>query len=248
MPRFHDNAVVLRRWDWSETSQVAWCFTQRHGLIRGVAKGAKRPKSAFDGGLEPLTAGELGVITKPDADLSTLTSWTLEEIGWDARTSLEANHAALLCAGLLASVVTDADPHPALYAALLAVIRGEGASPWIGVLGFQWIALVETGHTPRLASSPGNAAIEGFDPRAGSVVPDPGTHERELWRVRRETLDLLRAVAAGDPLPALDPERVARANRFLMSYWTWTLGREPRVARLLAPGRGPDRVRAGVRR
>ncbi len=236
MPRLTDDAIVLRRFDWSETSQIAWLFTKDHGLLRGVAKGAKRPKSAFDGGLEPLTRGEIGAIVKPDADLATLTSWDLRAVCWPARASLEANRAALFCVGLLASAVTDHDPHPPIFTALTNFFDSldNAADPWPAAALFQWLALVDTGHAPRtddIHELTTSAGVLGFDPHSGAFVPDPGAHARELWRVRAATADAIARLAAADtPSPGED---TALANRFLLAYWTWILGREPRVARLL---------------
>ena len=238
MPRFTDDAVVLRRFDWSETSQIAWLYTRSRGLVRGVAKGAKRPRSAFDGGLETLTRGEVGIITKPDADLATLTFWDLREVWWSVRTNLDANRAGLFAAGLLASIVTDQDPYPRLFDELTGLLASleSGSEPWAAVLRFQWAALEDTGHAPRLAEASAHsqepAMALGFDPEGGIFTPDPGSHAPSLWRVRGSTVRAVASAAAGragDPTP----EDVARANRFLMTYWTWILGREPRVARLL---------------
>lgn len=236
MPRFTDDAVVLRRFDWSETSQIVWLFTRSRGLVRGVAKGAKRPKSAFDGGLEPLTRGEIGAIVKPDADLATLTSWDLREVCWAARTSLDANRAGLFAIGLLASVVTDLDPHPRLFDELTNLLAAleAGRPPWAATLRFQWSALEDTGHAPQLEAGE-SARVVGFDPEGGAFTEDPGRHEASAWRVRSATVRAIRAAAAGE-LETPAAEDVARANRFLLSYWTWTLGREPRVASLLDGG------------
>ena len=44
MQTIEDNAFCLRRWDFSETSQTASLLTRDHGVLRGLAKGAKRPK------------------------------------------------------------------------------------------------------------------------------------------------------------------------------------------------------------
>ncbi len=238
MPRLTDDAVVLRRFDWSETSQIAWLFTRAHGLVRGVAKGAKRPKSAFDGGLEPLTRGEVGAIVKPDSDLATLTSWDLRVVCWAARSSLEANRAALFAAGLLASIVSDHDPHPPIFDALVGLLDAldAGDDPWGGAARFQWVALVDTGHAPQLEQVDAlarDADVMGFDPHAGAFTPDPGAHAHALWRVRSTTGAGVAALAGGEIPPA--GEATARVNRFLLSYWTWVLGREPRVARLLSP-------------
>ena len=42
MAIFTDNAVCLRKLDYSETSQVLTLFTAGHGLVRVIAKGQKR--------------------------------------------------------------------------------------------------------------------------------------------------------------------------------------------------------------
>ena len=41
-----DQAVCLRKADYSETSQVVTLFTRSHGKIPAMAKGAKRAKSS----------------------------------------------------------------------------------------------------------------------------------------------------------------------------------------------------------
>ncbi len=241
MPRFHDDAIVLRRWDWSETSQIAWVFTRDHGLIRGVAKGSKRPRSAFDGGLEPLTRGEIGVISKPDADLATFTSWDLQDVCFAARASLEANRVGLFVVGLLASIVTDHDPQPRIFDELVIVLDqlgGEWPDLWFIAVRFQWAALIDTGHAPRLEAADQllqSRAIRvlGFDPQGGEFLPDPGVHSAGMWRVRASTVRAVSAIANGHPA---GPDADARlVNRFLLTYWTWILGREPRVASLLSP-------------
>ncbi|MCZ6836092.1 MAG: recombination protein O N-terminal domain-containing protein, partial [Planctomycetota bacterium] len=73
MPTISDSAVCIRRWDFSETSQTVSLFTHTHGIIRGLAKGAKREKGAFSGGFDVLTQGHLVAIVKPGRDLATLT-------------------------------------------------------------------------------------------------------------------------------------------------------------------------------
>src|SRR5690606_40070296 len=80
MPTITDNAVCIRRWDFSETSQTVSLFTREHGILRGIAKGAKREKGNFSGGLDILTRGEVVAILKPGRELATLTAWQLQEI------------------------------------------------------------------------------------------------------------------------------------------------------------------------
>ncbi|MFQ6036643.1 MAG: DNA repair protein RecO, partial [Sedimentisphaerales bacterium] len=52
-----DTAICIRAVDYSETSQIVTFFTRATGKIRAIAKGSKRPKSAFDGPIEILSFG-----------------------------------------------------------------------------------------------------------------------------------------------------------------------------------------------
>ena len=46
MPIIADTAICIRCWDFSETSQTVSLVTREHGVVRGLAKGAKREKEA----------------------------------------------------------------------------------------------------------------------------------------------------------------------------------------------------------
>ena len=65
-------AYVLHRYDWSETSLILEVFTRHHGRIALVAKGAKRPTSAFRPVLLPLQPLHLSY--GGDAEIKTLKS------------------------------------------------------------------------------------------------------------------------------------------------------------------------------
>ena len=48
-------AVVLRTYNLAEADKIVVCLTRESGLLRGVAKGARKLKSRFGAGLEPFT-------------------------------------------------------------------------------------------------------------------------------------------------------------------------------------------------
>ena len=50
----HEPALVLHRYDWSESSLILEVFTRQHGRVALVAKGAKKPSSNFRPVLLPL--------------------------------------------------------------------------------------------------------------------------------------------------------------------------------------------------
>ena len=76
MATIRDQAVCVRQWDFSETSQTVSLFCREQGMIRGLAKGSRRERSSFSGGFDLFTRGEIVAIVKPGRDLATLTEWT----------------------------------------------------------------------------------------------------------------------------------------------------------------------------
>jgi DNA repair protein RecO (recombination protein O) len=234
VPTIRDEAVCIRHWDWSETSQTVSLLTREYGVLRGVAKGAKRERSNFSGGLELLTRGEVQVRTKAAGSLSTLTSWDLLESYPVLRSSLSAHRVAMNMADVSGALFEEGDPHPRLYDGLVGSLRGlqSGGQPGMLLVRFQWMALGESGYRPELmrdadtgAALPA-AAVYYFSARHGGLVsgPTPGA-----WRVRKDTVEVLRGIggqAASDS--AGSGESLRRAARLLASYMTEILGRELR--------------------
>lgn len=240
-----DLAVCVRQWDWSETSQTVLLFGRELGLIRGLAKGSRRPRSAFSGGIEPLTAGELHLLLRPAVDLQTLTAWDLTETFPGVRASLRSHYAGLYFADLIARAMGPADPHPAAYDALVAALRALNApaNADAAVLRFQWVLLTEAGLRPSLdrlldgGPLPAGATLT-FDPVRGGLSGPADDHASQTgadWRVRRSTIDLLRSLESDSALAPIDPatESLPRAARFLAAYWRHALGEQvPTLATL----------------
>ncbi|MHC4420328.1 MAG: DNA repair protein RecO [Planctomycetota bacterium] len=242
MPTVTDNAICIRRWDFSETSQTVSLFLRSHGIVRGMVKGAKRPRGGFEGGIDLLTHGQVVAIVKPARDLATVTQWRVLDTFRALREHLGANRAGLYMADLVHHMLTEHDPHPLLFDALRTALSGLGDPGRIDetLLRFQWTILLESGFRPHLERDAEtgdeltpSAATLGFSPTAGGIVADTGGPDR--WRVRRETVDLLRAVAAGRPTDDADAERHGRATRLLAVYIRELLGTEPRSMRWAFP-------------
>lgn len=210
MPLVRDEAVCVRVWDWSETSQTVSIFTRAGGLVRGVAKGAKREQGAFAGGFELATRGEVvysdRAKDKGGAGLATIASWDLVEIYPHTRASLLTFHATMAMLDLTHHAVQEYDPHPALYDALVASLRESGSprSDRAAVLRVAWSVLADTGHAPELfidvrtSETLADAASHDFLPRLGGFSRG-GSHAGDsgvVWKVRDETLKLLRVLAS----------------------------------------------------
>jgi recombinational DNA repair protein (RecF pathway) len=226
MPAQHDQAICIRHWDWSETSQTVGLFCRSVGCLRGLAKGARRERGRFSGGIDLLTRGEVGVILKRDSDLHTLTEWDAQEIFPRLREDLAANRAGWYVVDVLGRMLPLLDPHPDLFDRTMVLLRslGSGEGVEASMLRFQWCLLEETGWQPDLTQPAGHSGDVAFDAIEGRLVKDV---DREgPWRVRASTLAALRDAATGGATPP-DTEAVVRANRLLAAHLRAVLGEEP---------------------
>lgn len=224
MTSLNDVAICVRHWDWSETSQTVSLLTREHGIIRGLAKGSRREKGAFSGGIELLTQGQILGISRGASTLFTLTAWDLVEPYRGLRERLVSFYAGMYLADLVNHLVLDSDPHPEAYDALrvgldrLAGSRAVADSDRLGtVMGFQWALLGAIGTRPDLSRD----VAAGGELEAGELVhfiPSMGGFSRidpdgasNGWKVRGATLAALRQVDAGGE-PAGDTEVVDRKS------------------------------------
>lgn len=256
-----DQGLCLRTWDWSETSQTALLLCRETGLIRVVAKGSRREKAPFSGGLEALTAGEASVFPRQTGGLSTLGSWQLEERFDGARRSVAGFLASMYIADVVSHAVTEQDPHPGLFDAAVVGLRELGAvergtERVVGaVLLVQWAALDESGHRPELWSevTSGRAApdedVLSFSPALGGLAGQVRGVPGEIWRVRRGTIEFLRRLGEGAATDAgAEPITPVRGARFLQTYLRYVLGAElasftPLLAEVERTGAGGPETR-----
>lgn len=65
-------AVVLRTYKLAEADKIVVCLTKDAGVVRGVARGARRLKSRYGASLEPFTLISLGYFAKEGRELVSL--------------------------------------------------------------------------------------------------------------------------------------------------------------------------------
>lgn len=213
-----DTGLILRLYDWSETSQIVVALTRGHGLVRAVAKGSRRPTAKFSGGIELMTVGQLGLIVKPEQELAQCTEWDLTDPVWHLRTSLAAFYGSMLIADVLMAVVIDRDPHPALFEASLRALGALREAPNADavVVTLVWLALCEGGYQPEVSATVRGEALPQtekgvllFDPALGGVVGGATAEQvssaaqaqragepARLWPVRKATLEALASLDA----------------------------------------------------
>jgi DNA repair protein RecO (recombination protein O) len=91
MPLYSADALILRTYKLGEADRIVVFLTRDRGKKRGVAKGARRPKSNFVGALEPMTHARVAYFEKEQRELvslnysettrSALSSGTIEGLG-----------------------------------------------------------------------------------------------------------------------------------------------------------------------
>lgn len=256
-----EDAIVLRLWDFSETSQTAALFTRGHGAVRCLAKGSKRPRAKFSGGLELATRGEGVLIVKPTSDLAQLIEWDLRETYFGLRKRVDAHLAGMCALDLVFHAVRDHDPHERLFDALAdalgAIDASSGPRETVEAVGrLQWATLKEAGYEPVLdrdvrsgAAAPTGKTL-GFDTRHGGVTSDPGPRSAErgeVWRVREDTIRAIGWLgSAGGAGAGPSEATMARAVRLLGAWIGVALGEVPVaqaafLERIARAGRlGPD--------
>lgn len=69
MPLYSTDALVLRTYKLGEADRIVVFLTRDRGKKRGVAKGARRPRSPFTGALEPLTEARVAYFEQERREL-----------------------------------------------------------------------------------------------------------------------------------------------------------------------------------
>ncbi|MGA1980415.1 MAG: DNA repair protein RecO [Sedimentisphaerales bacterium] len=118
-----DTAICIRTTDFSETSQILTLFTRATGKISAIAKGSKRPKSAFDGPLEVFSYGQIVFSDSSREKLATLTEFQQQPGFADLANNLFALNCCLFGAELVNGLTHEYDPHPELFDSFLQFLQ-----------------------------------------------------------------------------------------------------------------------------
>ena len=251
-----DSGICVGRKEYSETSQIATIFTRHHGKIRGIAKGARRTKSKFGGGIELLSRGQVVFSPGRGKGLVTLTEWTAQENYLGVRRDLQQLYRAYYLAELVDLFTEEQDRHEQLYdffcQGLAGLSSGRG---WGEFLGFQVQLLREVGLGPQLwgcgrcgKGSGGRAAGYISFSEGGILCRGCAREVSEKERISPAGLEILRKLSShAARSPANEPtykqgetsgagleDEDGRQGQKVLSYWVRTaLNREPKTAYLL---------------
>lgn len=154
MPIISDQAIVLGRLDYSETSQVMVLYTREHGKVRVIAKGIKRgTKTRFAAGIDLLDIGNVMLSSKQErsANLATVTEWKQIRSLPGLREKLFRIHAGQYAAEITSGLTEDWDPHVELFDALMILLTqlSDQGESLISIVVYQRSLLDSIGSQPR---------------------------------------------------------------------------------------------------
>ena len=232
-------ALVVRGTDWSETSRIATLFTREFGKVRALAKGGRRLKSNFDVAFDLLTVCHVLFLRKAHGGLDLLTEAQIAERFPILRHDLYALYAGYYVAELLTDGTQDYDPHPSLFDAAIATLRGlseVGKSAADAATAFELVWLKELGYSPRLdvCAGCGSELTDRlvFSPQAGGMLcPVCGPAAADRRPLSIAALAALRELTESDcPLSLrLSPPIRVELRGLLGQVVSYVLGRRPRL-------------------
>jgi DNA repair protein RecO (recombination protein O) len=207
-----DTAIVLRRLDFSETSQVLVMLTRAHGQYRLIAKGIKRgTKKRVAVGIDLLELGSIVFSQRPGKEhtLATLTEWRQEDTFSHLRRDLAKCYAGQYAAEVTSQLLETHDPHPALFDGLhrllLSLKTGDPLRPLVTYL---WLLLNEIGLRPELSRCVncsrdvhGDANLYFSSRQGGAICRDCEPAIIEKRRIAHGVVDEL----VGEPPPTAAP-------------------------------------------
>lgn len=247
MPVYKSEALILRTYKLGEADRIVVFLTRDRGKKRGVAKGARRPRSRFMGALEPMTRGGVAYYEREQRDLVRINYVEPERCPMSAATGRAGSDVALGHVGYFAELIDEWAPEShadeRLFRLGSSITDALAAGAPIERLAryFEYWILRLQGVYPALHACPGcGAAFDG-----AAVMPQreflflcrtcaPGASGTKIGR---DALQFLKAAGSASPdgleqiaLPALAARELETAHRRLL---TMHLEKELKSARVL---------------
>jgi len=251
MPAVRSPALILRTIEIFETSLVVTMFTRELGKISALAKGGRRLKGPFSGGLDLLGVSDIVVLHKASDALDLLTEAVPLERFMSLRRDLAALFAGYYVAELLTELTDFHDPHPKLFDAAVVTLRhlGEPDLLDLRLLRFELACLRELGLMPLLdecahCGAPVEASGDSFAfglATGGVICPECRPGQPHVATLTGRTLDSLRTLSSpGSAWRSLDrsPAALSPVRATLGAVVSHQFGRRPRLLPYLGHGHG----------
>jgi DNA repair protein RecO (recombination protein O) len=121
--------LILKSYALGEADKIVLFLTEQFGLIRGVAKGAKRLKSRFGGNLEPFSVVKISYFQKEERELVSISQIELKKSYFSNSTQIEFLQKFAYLTELLVEFAPPNEPNERLYRMACACLETAAQNP-----------------------------------------------------------------------------------------------------------------------
>ncbi len=236
MPTLKDEAICIGQRKYSETSQIVTLFGREYGKLRAIAKGSRREKAKFSGGVDLLNNGYIQFVSPREGQsLGTLTEFDLVESWPQLRGHLISLHCGQFIAAMVDDFTEELDPHPHLYDILKVTLERlkETAQPEVVLVGFELALFREVGLSPIWhrccacgKSLPEKVRVYFSSENGGILCRECEGAVFEKWPVNARVLDLLNRP---ENLSAVGREVVISLHELLCYHYREVQGKQSKI-------------------
>ena len=122
-------AIILRSYNLAEADRIVVCLTRSAGLVRAVAKGARRMKSRFGAALEPFTVVRLAYHERENRELVTISGAEILKSNFELAAQLEVAEVLAYMAELIGEFAPPHEANDKLFRMLNACVEALAAAP-----------------------------------------------------------------------------------------------------------------------
>lgn len=127
MPLIETESLVIKSYNLAEADKIVVLLTRDHGVVRGVAKGAKRLKSKFGSGLEPFSVVRTTYLQKEAVELVAIQRIDLIRSNFTAASNPDFLQKFSYLGDLVITFSPPHDPNETLYRMVRACIETAAA-------------------------------------------------------------------------------------------------------------------------
>jgi DNA repair protein RecO (recombination protein O) len=247
-------AIVLRTTDYSESSQILTLWSEEHGKLRAIAKGARRSPKSGGAGMDLLNVCEIVFVHKAPPALSIITSWQVVESFSSLRQDLNQLYAGLYAAELVNHSTEEGHPDQETFRLLCSFLRALscGKPRYPGLLRFELLLLENFGIGPRVDGcatcgkplGPGAAFCAAS---GGALCESCEIGGSDLLRVSLTVLRAMQRLARrdrADGVAEISGETIGEIRYILDKYLSYHLGRQIGMRAYVTPSQAPAVVRS----
>lgn len=198
-------AIVLKGMRYKESSRIVSLYTKKFGRVTVVARGIRRPKSRFGSSLEPLTVSNIVFYRKERKGLYSISEADIVRDHAGIRNDLERMSTAYVIVDFLDAANPEETPNLRLFALADSMLDSVEELPSGSLDVILWTFLIRAaemlGYAPvfdHCVKCKKRKEKMGFNPSlGGAVCPECTLGEGDVWRIRRDSLDLMSRLARG---------------------------------------------------